>query len=128
MFSASFVARNIALAALFAWTTVAPAWGHAYVDSSSPADTATVPAPREAVVRFTENVELEFSTVVVKSQTGEIMSVGRIRQPVPNTLAVDVKPLTPGAYVIEWRVLSVDTHITDGTLRFSVAPVRRSTP
>jgi hypothetical protein len=46
--------------------------GHAYVDVSSPADAGSVPAPREVVVRFTENVELEFSAVVVKSRTGEV--------------------------------------------------------
>lgn len=123
--SRSFAVRSIALAALLACASVAPAWGHAYVDTSSPADSATLAAPREVVLRFTETVELEFSTVVVKSKIGETMSVGRIRQPAANTLAVDLKRLPPGAYVIEWRVLSVDTHVTDGVLRFTVAPARR---
>jgi methionine-rich copper-binding protein CopC len=119
---------RLAFAVLVLSLSGATAWGHAYVDTSSPADASTVPAPREAVIRFTEGVEPEFSTVVVKSQAGETMSVGRIRQPAPDTLAVDLRPLVPGAYTIEWRVLSVDTHITDGLLRFTVAPGSRPGP
>lgn len=119
---ASCATRGLALAALLTGATATRALGHAYVDTSSPADASTVAPPREAVVRFTENVELEFSTIAVKSARGEAMSAGRVRQPTPNTLSVDLKPLPPGMYTIEWRVLSVDTHITDGVLHFTVAP------
>jgi methionine-rich copper-binding protein CopC len=28
--------------------------------------------------------------------------------------------LEPGSYTIEWQVLSVDTHITQGVLRFTI--------
>ncbi|PWU24414.1 MAG: copper resistance protein CopC [Candidatus Rokuibacteriota bacterium] len=120
--------RNLALAALLACTPATLTSGHAYIDTSSPADASTVPPPREAILKFTENVELEFSTIAVKSPAGEVMSVGRVRQPAPNTLSVDLKLLPPGPYTIEWRVLSVDTHITDGILRFTVAPAGRRGP
>jgi methionine-rich copper-binding protein CopC len=39
---------------------------------------------------------------------------------------VGLKALGPGSYTIEWRVLSVDTHVTDGVLRFTVGPARSS--
>lgn len=126
-----FAVRSVALAALLAGAAAllvgaadTNAWAHAYVDTSSPADSVTLTAPREAVVRFTENVELEFSTLVVKSEAGETVSVGKVRQPAPNTLAIDLKTLPPGAYVIQWRVLSVDTHVTDGVLKFTVGSRR----
>jgi copper resistance protein C len=77
-------------------------------------------------VRFTESVELEFSRITVKSGTGETMSTGPVRQPAGNTLTVNLKALGPGSYTIEWRVLSVDTHVTDGVLRFTVGPARSS--
>ncbi len=49
------------------------------------------------------------------------MSQGSVRRIAADTLAVDLKPLSPGVYTIEWRVLSVDTHITEGVLRLTVA-------
>lgn len=98
---------------------------HAFVDASIPPDRATVrEAPAEVTVRFTESVELEFSRISVKSGTGETVSTGPIRQPAGNTLSVGLKPLGAGSYTIEWRVLSVDTHVTDGVLRFAVGPAR----
>jgi copper resistance protein C len=104
-----------------------PASPHAFVDTSIPADRSTVrEAPGEVTVRFTESVELEFSRITVKSGTGETVSTGPIRQPAGNTLTVGLKTLGPGSYTIEWRVLSVDTHVTDGVLRFTVGPARSS--
>jgi methionine-rich copper-binding protein CopC len=38
-----------------------------------------------------------------------------------DTLAIDLKPLGAGIYSVELQALSVDTHVTDGTLHFSVA-------
>jgi methionine-rich copper-binding protein CopC len=38
-----------------------------------------------------------------------------------DTLAIDLKTLNAGTYSIEWQALSVDTHVTDGALRFTVA-------
>lgn len=100
---------------------------HAFVDTSVPADRSTVrEAPGEVTVRFTESVELEFSRITVKSGAGETVSTGPIRQPAGNTLTVGLKALGPGSYTIEWRVLSVDTHVTDGVLRFTVGPARSS--
>lgn len=97
------------------------AWAHAYPASSSPEDGAAVGnPPREVVIRFTEGVELEFSRIEVKSTRGEVVSQGKVRRLASDALAVDLRPLAPGAYIVEWQVLSVDTHITDGALRFTV--------
>jgi methionine-rich copper-binding protein CopC len=105
-----------------------PASAHAYVDMSTPADRSTLPqAPTEVRLRFTETVELAFSRITVKSSSGKTVTRGALRQPAPNTLAIDLEPLEPGTYRIEWRVLSVDTHITDGVLRFAIAPRRTGT-
>jgi copper resistance protein C len=35
---------------------------------------------------------------------------------------VSLRPLSPGSYKVVWRVLSVDTHTTEGSFSFSVAP------
>jgi methionine-rich copper-binding protein CopC len=95
-------------------------WSHAYPATSTPADGATVKEAREVRIQFTEGVELEFSRIDVKNSTGDLMNVGKVRRLAPDTLAVEVKPLPPGAYTVQWQVLSVDTHITEGLLRFTV--------
>jgi len=101
---------------------------HASVDTSMPADHSTLPqAPTEVRLRFTEAIELAFSSITVKSSSGKTVSRGVLRQPAPNTLTLDLEPLEPGTYRIEWRVLSVDTHVTHGVLRFTIAPRRTRT-
>ena len=109
------------LVLLLVLMTGARAGAHAYVLTASPADGTSVPSPTEVKIRFTEGVELEFSTIVVKDGAGRVVSAEPVRQPAADTLAVDLRSAPPGAYTVEWRVLSVDTHITDGVLRFSVA-------
>jgi methionine-rich copper-binding protein CopC len=99
-----------------------PAWAHAYPAVSVPNNGATVKeAPRELRIQFTEGVEVSFCQITVKDAKGDVVSHGKLRQLADDTLAIDLKPLSAGNYSVEWQVLSVDTHITDGTLRFTVA-------
>jgi methionine-rich copper-binding protein CopC len=51
-----------------------------------------------------------------------VVSQGKLRQLADDTVAIDVKPLSAGNYTVEWQVLSVDTHITEGTLHFTFSP------
>ena len=37
-------------------------------------------------------------------------------------LRVTLAPLAPGTYRVVWRVLSVDTHVTEGDFTFTVVP------
>ncbi|HEV8342759.1 MAG TPA: copper resistance CopC family protein [Candidatus Binatia bacterium] len=102
---------------------VEAAWAHAYPASTTPADGSTVSeSPREVRIQFTEGVELEFSQILVRNSAGEVVSQEKVRRISSDILAVDLKTLWPGSYTIEWRVLSVDTHITEGRLRFTLSP------
>ena len=40
----------------------------------------------------------------------------------PKHLAVSVTALPTGRYRVVWRVISVDTHVTEGDFTFDVAP------
>jgi len=42
----------------------------------------------------------------------------------PDRLTIPLKPLDPGVYVLRYRVLAVDGHITEGVLRFTVGAGR----
>jgi methionine-rich copper-binding protein CopC len=110
-------------ASLFFWLAAAGlAWPHAYPAVAIPADGAVLrDPPREVRIQFTEGVELEFCRITVQSSNGDKIAQGNLRKLAEDTLVVDLKPLPPGAYTVEWQVLSVDTHVTDGVLRFTVA-------
>jgi methionine-rich copper-binding protein CopC len=121
MFSRSLI--HFSVCALSVALSAGSAFAHAYPDLVSPADGATLTqAPGEVRIKFTEGVELEFSRIDVKNATGQKVTKGIVRRVGSDTLAIDLLPLEPGSYTIEWQVLSVDTHITQGILRFTVKP------
>lgn len=104
-------------------TATPPVWAHAYPAVSAPNNGATLKeSPHEVRIQFTEAIEMAFSAVTVKGPNKEVVSQGNLRKVADDTVAIDVKPLQPGNYIVEWQVLSVDTHITEGVLRFTVAP------
>jgi copper resistance protein C len=97
-----------------------PALAHAMLDRASPAVGNSVPtAPREVVLWFTESLEPSFSSVEVRNASGAVVSSGKARGS-GTQLRVSLKPLAPGTYQVNWRVLSVDTHRTQGSFSFRV--------
>jgi methionine-rich copper-binding protein CopC len=121
MYSKFSIALSLALLLLSLQGNGKPAWAHAYPAVSIPNNGATVKEPpREVRIQFTEGVEIAFSQITVKGANGEVVSQGKLRQLAGDILAIDLKPLSAGNYTVEWQVLSVDTHVTEGLLRFTV--------
>ena len=79
-------------------------------------------APRQVVLWFTQNLEPAFSTIEVRNSQGVAVQSRKAQVDRGNRteLRVSVKPLPPGTYKVIWRVLSVDTHRTQGDFNFSV--------
>jgi hypothetical protein len=102
----------------------AAAWAHAFLDRAVPAVGATVAAPKEVSVWFTEQVEPAFSKIEVSDAAGDRVDSGdtHVDKANPKLLHVSLKPLKPGTYRVSWRVVSVDTHHTKGDFSFIVAP------
>jgi methionine-rich copper-binding protein CopC len=101
------------------------AFAHAHLDRSMPGNGATVaPAPKEIMLWFTEAIEPKFSSIVIRDAKGAAMQDGTASGVAGNTaqLRVSVKPLPPGTYKVIWRVLSVDTHRSQGEFTFRVGP------
>ncbi len=109
------------LAALLAVVLGAPAArAHAHLDHASPVAGSTVsPAPNEVSLAFTESLEPAFSTVTVTDSGGAEVSQGKA-QVIGNTMRVELKPLGPGTYKVNWHAVSVDTHTTQGAFTFNV--------
>jgi methionine-rich copper-binding protein CopC len=103
--------------------TAGAAFAHAYLDHASPRVGNTVAqSPKEVVLWFSEKVEPAFSTVEVRNEQGALVSSGKATVVSGTQLRVPVKTLPPGTYKVIWRVLSVDTHRTEGNFTFRVGP------
>jgi hypothetical protein len=100
----------------------AAASAHAMLDHASPAvGSAAATAPKEVVLSFTEKLEPKFSSIEVRDGKGAAMQTGKAGLGGgPTELRVALKPLPPGTYKVIWRVLSVDTHRTNGSFSFRV--------
>jgi methionine-rich copper-binding protein CopC len=112
----------LATAIVSALTVVAEA--HAFLDHAAPAVGSTTLPPSELTLWFTEEVEPAFSGVTVTNAAGDRVDAGKIAIDPrdPEELHLALKNLPPGVYEVQWHVVSVDTHRTEGKFSFTVAP------
>ena len=98
------------------------AFAHAQLEKSIPAVGSTVSAPSELRLDFSEGVEPKFSKVTLTGPSGAVPTGALAVEGSEKTeLVVPLgKPLAPGAYKVQWRATSVDSHHTQGTFGFSV--------
>ena len=101
------------------------AFAHAFPDRAAPAVGSTVrTAPAAVSIWFTQELEPAFSTIKVLDARGNVVvsSTKAVDDSDRTLLRVSLPPLAPGTYRVVWRVLSVDSHVTEGDFTFSVAP------
>ena len=113
------------LAALLLSVSAPLAAAHAFLDHASPRVGATVHgSPNEVTLWFTQELEAAFSTVRVTDKDGKEVDRQdkRLDASDRSVMHVSLQPLPPGKYRVRWRVLSVDTHVTEGDYTFTVAP------
>lgn len=102
---------------------------HAHLESQLPAADSTVSSPKELRLHFSEGVEEKFTKITITSVAA---SGKNVVEPVPG-IATDpadkkiliVTPaaaLAAGEYKVEWHAVSVDTHKSEGSYRFTVSP------
>jgi methionine-rich copper-binding protein CopC len=129
---------------------------HAFLNASTPAaDSTVITLLKEVKLSYSEQVEIRFSifkVYKVNAAPGADMralhaaadslvaanllkrgdDAARSDAGLANTtrtsdeIVVRLKDLEPGAYVLMWRVLSVDTHTTQGSFIFLYAPAAGS--
>lgn len=110
---------RIAVVILLALTGSASA--HAFLLHASPAAGATlVSPPKEVSLDFSEALEPTFSNVTVVDGTGHKVAAAGVAN--GTRMSVALQPLKPGTYSVTWHALSVDTHRTQGSFRFTVKP------
>jgi copper resistance protein C len=105
---------------LLLWLATGEASAHAFLDHAQPRVGNTVAtAPREVTLWFTQKLEPAFSSVTVTNAAGQRVDTGKTRVS-GNQMSVSLRSGGAGTYRVTWRVLSVDTHTTDGSFTFQV--------
>ncbi len=98
----------------------AGAQAHTSLDHASPLVGSTVSAPHEVRLSFTQALEPKFSAAQLRSSAGSVVATGHVDPGNPKEIVIPVSGLTPGHYKVDWKVLSVDTHRTEGSFAFEV--------
>lgn len=98
---------------------------HARLESAVPPVGGTVSMPpKQIAITFSEGVEPAFSSIEVTDAAGNRVDTGKPQVAADHrqVLIVALHPLGPGAYKVVWHAVSVDTHKTQGSYSFTVAP------
>ena len=116
-------ARGLFLA-LVAWVLgVGLALAHSGLQRAEPPVESTLKRPpKELKLYFSERLEPAYSKVRVEDGQGARVDRddSRVDRSNPLLLRVTLPPLASGTYTVIWRVLSVDSHITEGRYTFRV--------
>ena len=102
----------------------AQAHAHAFLDRAEPRVGSVVhSSPAQLKLWFTQQLEPAFSTAQVLDRDGKRVdkSDPKVDPADATQLVVSLPQLAPGTYRVTWRVLSVDTHVTEGDFTFDVA-------
>lgn len=118
------MSRSLIAASLVLICLGAPAArAHAMLDHASPRVGSVVrSSPGEVRLWFTEALEPRFSNAELCSAAGAVVATGAVERGHPRELAIRVRSLAPGRYKVIWKVISTDSHRSEGDFSFEVAP------
>ncbi|HEX2782935.1 MAG TPA: copper resistance protein CopC, partial [Ilumatobacteraceae bacterium] len=115
-------AAGLTLAALVG---VGQASAHSQLLSSDPqAGEVLDQAPAHVTLTFNEDVEISLGAIRVFDGTGKSVDVSAARHPdgEGKVVEVDLPKLANGSYVVDWRVVSADSHPVHAAYTFQVGP------
>jgi methionine-rich copper-binding protein CopC len=96
---------------------------HAFLKDADPGVGSTIQrSPSEVRIRFTENIEPAVSSIQVFDASGKEVDKRDLHLDRSDhaLLHISLPSLSPGTYKVVWRVVSVDTHVTNGNFTFRV--------
>lgn len=93
---------------------------HAYMDQSSPKQESELSeAPKEIRIKFTEKIDTKLSKATLLDASSRVIKTKLTGEEGIWLVLTVADPLPDGVYKVEWQALSLDTHVTDGSFRFS---------
>jgi copper resistance protein C len=96
---------------------------HAFLKDANPGVGSTIQtSPSEVRIRFTENIEPAVSSIQVFDASGKEVDKHDLHPDRSDhaLLHISLPRLRAGTYKVVWRVVSVDTHVTNGNFTFRV--------
>jgi copper resistance protein C len=112
----------LAFIALLLAGPTAPGAHSLLVESMPPADATISALPPRLVLRFNNRIEKKLSRVRLVGRKGERLEVAVDVTGRADTLTGALPDLTPGAWRLEWQVLSTDGHVVSGAFSFRLSP------
>ena len=101
----------------------APAAAHSLLlESSPPAEAILSTSPSQLTLRFNNRIEKRLSRITVVDERGTAHALAiTAAAGGADRLTAAVPALGPGAYRVEWHVLSIDGHVVSGSFGFRLA-------
>ena len=96
---------------------------HAFLERADPGVGSTIQtSPSEVRIRFTENIEPAVSNIQVFDGSGKQVDKRDLHLDRSDhaLLHISLPRLDAGIYKVLWRVVSVDTHVTNGNFTFRI--------
>jgi methionine-rich copper-binding protein CopC len=115
----------IVVGALAAVSVASAAFAQARFVKAVPADGSQVGSLTEVQLEFNESVDPRFSGLTLTAPHGVNVELGapEVESGDPRVLVVPItNVLEPGDYTVHWRVVSFDTHWSQGEFSFTVKP------
>jgi methionine-rich copper-binding protein CopC len=115
--------RTIVSLFLIILAATAQVEAHAFLREAEPAVGSTVQtSPKEVRIRFTEKIEPAFSSIQVFDASGKEVDKRDVHLDHSDhaLLHVSLPRLGVGIYKVICRVVSVDTHVTNGNFTFRI--------
>jgi copper transport protein len=117
-----------ALAFALLLVTAGPAYAHATLESTTPADRSNVDqAPTVVTLTFNENISAPLGAVRVFNSQGKRVDDGNVVTR-DHTVTVGMQKVGDGGYVVTWRVISADSHPVSGAFTFTVGNGTAASP
>jgi methionine-rich copper-binding protein CopC len=110
----------IGFLALALFSTTSAYAGDTHLVESTPANDSTVTSPPAAFV-FSFSKPVRFHDLDIKKDDGKSTPVGNLPTAHAASLTVTAPSLSPGHYVLDWRVFTDESTALRGRLRFTVS-------
>jgi len=97
------------------------AYTHSFPEQETPPAGATLTEPpAEVTIKYDAPIEKLFASLKVLNSGGQNVAGSPEVSPDGWKLSVPVHTLQPGEYTVQWGVVCIDTHHTEGSYSFTI--------
>jgi methionine-rich copper-binding protein CopC len=112
------------LATSFACLLVNAVQAHAHLERSTPADGSTL-AGAPAAIEMTFSEAARLTALWIQGDQKAKQVIKELPAVADKTLRVALPRLPPGVYIVTWRAVAADGHVSSGAVHFTISPSTR---